>query len=178
MCTWLWEKLVDSSQKYIGQSLHLGKSMKCIKLPKLLYRTERSVKPWSDQRDANTWFPFLVIFLIVLFCLCLQGWLKLLRDVLHSQDIDAFIGLVCDGTDKTMVCLELLFLRSSLLWWNWAFLPDRFTSCGRVLSKDFISPELQFTGPKTEPSQQMQERAEGSDGLQTIGPPIFKAHRL
>lgn len=70
-----------------------------------------------------------------------------------------------DGTDQTMVCLDLLFPRPSLPWWNWDFLLDRFTSCDSVLSRDFFSPEQQFTDPKTEPSQQRQERTEGSDGI-------------
>lgn len=73
---------------------------------------------WSNAqtRKLPTWFPLLAICLIILFCLCFQGQPELLSNVLHSQHVDALVGLNSKMVPiRPLFTLDLLQAKTSLM---------------------------------------------------------------
>lgn len=125
----------------------------------------------AQTRKLPTQFPLLVICLIILFCLCFHGQPELLSNVLHGQHIDALVGLNSKMVQiRPLLTLDLLQDKISLMKLSF-YSKKSLMLCDTVLSRDF-SPELHFANSKTEPFQEMQERDESSDGIQTLGSPI------
>lgn len=124
----------------------------------------------AQTRKLPTQFPLLVICLIILFCLRFHGQPELLSNVLHGQHIDALIGLNSKMVQiRPLLTLDLIQAKISLMKLSFYSPPKKFNVLWHCFKQRLFSWAANL---KTEPFQEMQERDESSDGIQTLGSPI------